>query len=147
MLFRSHDKLQQAAMMYIASQLMNHKEKENLTAIFMSLDKNGDGSLTKEELLEGYTELYGNKERARNEVESLMAIADVDNPELEITNSELGPLHGGDRQEGVVHFGALGRSGPVTHQFLNGHPVVQDFPVALFQHLLVAQFQNADFCS
>ena len=66
-------------MMYIASQLMNHKEKENLTAIFMSLDKNGDGSLTKEELLEGYTELYGNKERARNEVESLMAIADVDN--------------------------------------------------------------------
>ena len=73
------DKLQQAAMMFIASQLMTRKEKENLTAIFMALDKNGDGSLTKEELMEGYTKLYGNRERARTEVEYLMAIADVDN--------------------------------------------------------------------
>ena len=43
------------------------------------MDKNGDGSLTKEELLDGYTKLYGNRERAKNEVDSLMAIADVDN--------------------------------------------------------------------
>ena len=76
---QSTDKLQQAAMMFIASQLMTRKEKEELTAIFISLDKNGDGSLTKEELLEGYTKLYGNRERARNEVETLMAVADVDN--------------------------------------------------------------------
>ena len=76
---QSSDKLQQAAMMFIASQLMRRQEKENLTKIFMALDKNGDGSLTREELLEGYTKLYKNKERARNEVESLMAIADVDN--------------------------------------------------------------------
>ena len=66
-------------MMFIASQLMTRKEKEDLTAIFLSLDKNGDGSLTKEELLEGYTKLDGNRERARNEVETLMAVADVDN--------------------------------------------------------------------
>lgn len=71
--------MQQAAMMFIASQLMSRKEKENLTAIFMALDKNGDGSLTRDELLEGYTKLYKNRERARAEVESLMAIADVDN--------------------------------------------------------------------
>eukprot|EP00826_Nyctotherus_ovalis_P034979 TRINITY_DN2959_c0_g2_i1.p1 TRINITY_DN2959_c0_g2~~TRINITY_DN2959_c0_g2_i1.p1 ORF type:complete len:207 (+),score=31.63 TRINITY_DN2959_c0_g2_i1:982-1602(+) len=76
------DKLQQAAMMYIATQLMSQKEKERLTAIFMALDKNGDGSLTKEELLEGYTRLYGNRERARSEVEYLMAVADVDKNEL-----------------------------------------------------------------
>lgn len=66
-------------MLFIASQLMTREEKDKLTAIFMTLDKNGDGSLTKEELLEGYTKLYKNRERARNEVESLMAIADVDN--------------------------------------------------------------------
>ena len=76
---QSEDKLQQAAMMFIASQLMTRKEKEDLSSIFLSMDKNGDGSLTKEELLDGYTKLYGNRERARNEVESLMAIADVDN--------------------------------------------------------------------
>lgn len=58
---------------------MSKKEKEELTTIFMALDKDGDGSLTKEELMEGYTKLYGNRERARNEVESLMAVADVDN--------------------------------------------------------------------
>eukprot|EP00826_Nyctotherus_ovalis_P034980 TRINITY_DN2959_c0_g2_i2.p1 TRINITY_DN2959_c0_g2~~TRINITY_DN2959_c0_g2_i2.p1 ORF type:complete len:239 (+),score=42.85 TRINITY_DN2959_c0_g2_i2:982-1698(+) len=80
--FYLSDKLQQAAMMYIATQLMSQKEKERLTAIFMALDKNGDGSLTKEELLEGYTRLYGNRERARSEVEYLMAVADVDKNEL-----------------------------------------------------------------
>ena len=65
--------------MFIATQLMSHKEKETLTSIFMSLDKDGDGTLTKDELMVGYTKLYKNKERARLEVESLMEIADVDN--------------------------------------------------------------------
>ena len=66
-------------MMFIASQLLSHKEKENLTLIFMELDKDGDGTLTKEELMEGYTKLYGSKERAKEAVAALMAIADVDN--------------------------------------------------------------------
>eukprot|EP00826_Nyctotherus_ovalis_P052795 TRINITY_DN6763_c0_g1_i2.p1 TRINITY_DN6763_c0_g1~~TRINITY_DN6763_c0_g1_i2.p1 ORF type:complete len:299 (+),score=65.13 TRINITY_DN6763_c0_g1_i2:910-1806(+) len=76
---KSIGKLQQAAMMFITTQLMTRKEKENLTAIFLSLDKNGDGALTREELTEGYTKLYGDSERARIEVESIMAVADVDN--------------------------------------------------------------------
>jgi calcium-dependent protein kinase len=66
-------------MMFITTQLMSKKEKENLTAIFLSLDKNGDGTLTREELIGGYTRLYGNSERASIEVDSLMEIADVDN--------------------------------------------------------------------
>lgn len=76
---KSIGKLQQAAMMFITTQLMTRKEKEKLTAVFLSLDKNGDGTLTREELMEGYTKLYGDSERARIEVESIMAIADVDN--------------------------------------------------------------------
>lgn len=76
---QSIGKLQQAAMMFITTQLMTRKEKDNLTAIFLSLDKNGDGTLTREELMEGYTRLYGSSERAHIEVESLMAVADVDN--------------------------------------------------------------------
>lgn len=73
------DKLQQAALMFIASQLISKQEKDILSAIFISLDKNGDGFLTKDELIEGYTKYYGNVELAKIEVASLMSIADVDN--------------------------------------------------------------------
>jgi len=66
-------------MMFIVSQLMTKKEKDDLRLIFMALDKNGDGALTQEELLEGYTKLYGNKERAKAEVSYLMENADADN--------------------------------------------------------------------
>lgn len=58
---------------------MTNKEKDSLKEIFMSLDKNGDGTLTQEELLEGYTKLYGSKERAVSEVNYLMNSADIDN--------------------------------------------------------------------
>eukprot|EP00826_Nyctotherus_ovalis_P023591 TRINITY_DN1813_c0_g3_i2.p1 TRINITY_DN1813_c0_g3~~TRINITY_DN1813_c0_g3_i2.p1 ORF type:complete len:152 (+),score=20.93 TRINITY_DN1813_c0_g3_i2:361-816(+) len=57
---------------------MSRKEKERLTSIFMALDKNGDGCLTREELMEGYMNMYKDEERAMKEVESLMAIGDVD---------------------------------------------------------------------
>jgi len=66
-------------MLFIASQLMTKKEKDNLKQIFNALDKNGDGMLTPEELLEGYTKLYGSKERAKAEVKYLMENADADN--------------------------------------------------------------------
>lgn len=66
-------------MMFIASQLMSREEKKKLNAIFMALDEDGDGTLTKEELLKGYIKLYGSHEKAIAEVETLMAIADVDN--------------------------------------------------------------------
>jgi len=66
-------------MMFIVSQLMTKKEKDELAQIFLALDKNGDGTLTADELLEGYTKLYGNKERAISEVKYLMESADTDN--------------------------------------------------------------------
>lgn len=78
-ILQTSDKLQQAALLFIASQLMDRKEKDRLTEIFVALDKNGDGCLTKEELVEGYKNLYKDKERARREAETLMAVADVDN--------------------------------------------------------------------
>ena len=58
---------------------MTKKEKDELGNIFTALDKNGDGKLTPDELLEGYTKLYGNKERAVSEVKELMENADADN--------------------------------------------------------------------
>lgn len=65
-------------MMFIVTHLMTNQEKEALKEIFMTLDKNGDGKLTQEELLEGYTTLYKNKDRAIAEVNYLMSTADVD---------------------------------------------------------------------
>jgi calcium-dependent protein kinase len=65
-------------MMFIVSQLMTSQEKEQLREIFMSLDLNGDGELTAEELLQGYTTLYKSEEQARAEVRDLMEEADAD---------------------------------------------------------------------
>ena len=65
--------------MFIASPLMGRKEKEKLRSVFMALDKDGERSLTREELGKGYADLYKDSERARQEADALMAVADVDN--------------------------------------------------------------------
>ena len=52
-------KLKQATLAFIASQLVSKEEKEHLEKIFRSLDKNGDGHLSKEEIFEGYEENFG----------------------------------------------------------------------------------------
>lgn len=57
--FRADTKLKQAAMTYIVSQLIDEKEKKELQKIFQSLDKNGDGKLSRQELIEGYQAVYG----------------------------------------------------------------------------------------
>lgn len=50
--FRSHHKLKKAAIQVIASQL-NEKEIKALREVFVSMDGNGDGKLTKQEMKEG----------------------------------------------------------------------------------------------
>lgn len=52
--FRSVEKLKAAALHYIAMRLMNTKELEELRTTFYELDGDGDGRLSKEELLKGY---------------------------------------------------------------------------------------------
>ena len=44
----------------------------------MALDKNADGKLSREELVEGYTKMCGSQEQAEKEVDIIMANVDVD---------------------------------------------------------------------
>jgi len=54
-------KLQEAALTFIVSQLTTKKEQEELVNTFKAFDKNGNGTISKDELYEGYKEIYGNK--------------------------------------------------------------------------------------
>jgi len=49
---------------------LSQKEKENLSKIFKSFDKNGDGKLSKQEIIDGYQEHFG-KTMNSEEVDNL----------------------------------------------------------------------------
>lgn len=75
--FRADQKLKQATYAYIASQLLSKNEKENLSKIFMQIDKNGDGQLSKEEILEGYDKFFG-KAMEKEDIEKMFDSVDTD---------------------------------------------------------------------
>eukprot|EP00347_Sterkiella_histriomuscorum_P018781 403344202 len=75
--FSSELKFQQAVMSYLANQLSSKEEKQKLTEIFKSFDKNNDGVLSREELINGYSTLYGSVERATLEVEQILTNVDL----------------------------------------------------------------------
>jgi len=71
-------KLQQATLMYIVTQLTSKKEKEELQKTFNALDENGDGKLSRAELIQGYTKTFNDPEIAAKEVDRIMKAVDVD---------------------------------------------------------------------
>lgn len=52
--FHCQDKVKQATLSYLASQIVNSEETQELRNIFIALDANCDGRLSKQELLYGY---------------------------------------------------------------------------------------------
>lgn len=75
--FRADQKLKQATFAFIASQLLTKNEKENLAKIFKAIDKNGDGKLSKEEILEGYDKFFG-KAMDKEDVLRMFDAVDID---------------------------------------------------------------------
>lgn len=75
--FRSGQKLKVAAASYIGSQLISKSEKEKLGSIFKKLDKNGDGKLSRDEILDGYEEHFG-KFLDEGELDQLFNDVDTD---------------------------------------------------------------------
>ena len=75
--FRAEQKLQQATYTFIASQLASKEEKQQLMETFKALDKNGDGTLSRQEILDGYTQIM-DEEGAEAEVNRIMQMVDID---------------------------------------------------------------------
>ena len=75
--FRADQKLKQATFAFIASQLLTKSEKENLAKIFKAIDKNGDGKLSKEEIMEGYGKYFG-KHMEKEDIEQMFDSVDID---------------------------------------------------------------------
>lgn len=68
--------MQQAALTFIVSQLSSKEEMAELQRAFQQLDKNNDGKLSRDELVEGFRATLG--DLAEDEVDRIMKIADSD---------------------------------------------------------------------
>lgn len=73
--FNVEKKLQQATITYLVNQLAQKEDLVDLQKAFKALDKNSDGKLSRDELVEGYRKIYG--EMAEIEVDKILAKVDV----------------------------------------------------------------------
>ena len=71
--FQVSHKVEKALFYYITYQILSSKEQDELTALFTSLDKNHDGQLSREELLEG----YGQTGISTLELDRIMEVCDA----------------------------------------------------------------------
>ena len=76
--FHAERKLQQSSLTYIVNNLLSKEEKNDLLELFQQFDTNGDGVLTKEEILHGYQTIMPIDDAAR-EVQRIMTEVDIDN--------------------------------------------------------------------
>ena len=75
--FHAERKLQQAALTYIVNHLMTKEDRNELLDLFRQFDTNGDGVLSKQEVMEGYKAYLGDME-AEKEAERIMQEVDLD---------------------------------------------------------------------
>ena len=77
-MFHKNNTLKTATFSFIGSQLISKDEKEGLAKVFKTLDRNGDGRLSKDEVQEGYMAHYG-KLISDDEVNKMFEAVDTDN--------------------------------------------------------------------
>jgi calcium-dependent protein kinase len=76
--FCKENKLQRGIMCYIANYYDLKEEKDRLLKIFKEMDTNGDGMLSREEMMTAYKEIHDEME-AREMVEKIFSTLDVNN--------------------------------------------------------------------
>lgn len=75
--FSATQKLQQATLSMMVQNMVTKEEQGRLQKVFIALDVNQDGYLQYDELLQGFTDIYG-EEYAKEEVDRIFALVDVD---------------------------------------------------------------------
>ena len=75
--YSTTQKLQQATLAYIVHNLTKKEDTDNLRTVFIHFDDNGDGRLTKDELIKGLNMILS-QEESEKEVNRVMDIIDVD---------------------------------------------------------------------
>lgn len=68
--------MQQAAMTFISTQLINNNEQKEMRQMFEKMDVNFDGKLTKEEVVEGFKVME--VENYEEEAEKIFRMCDFD---------------------------------------------------------------------
>jgi len=75
--FEADTTLQKAVLSYIASQEIDPQTEAQLRTLFTTLDKDGNGQISKQELEEGYEKMYGGIKKAKTLSKKVMAESDV----------------------------------------------------------------------
>ena len=75
--FQADEKLKQAALSFITTQLLTQEQTSQIRDVFRNLDRNGDGRLSKEELVLAYAQ-HNTEEQTQEIVENVMRKVDVD---------------------------------------------------------------------
>jgi calcium-dependent protein kinase len=93
--FNSEMKLQKATYSFIASQLATKSEKEEIYKIFKAIDTDGNGTLSREELIKGFGEFYrGEVDDIEAEVDKIMEQIDIDkNGDISYTEFVSATMH------------------------------------------------------
>lgn len=77
--YNAQYKLQQASLTFIVSQLVTNKEKEQLQKVFIALDSDKDGKVSREDLVRGFRSYFGDTYPAEDQISAIMAQTDIDN--------------------------------------------------------------------
>lgn len=74
--FKKNRKLEQATVGFIVNQLVSKEERKELMKQFQDWDKNGDGVLSRDEIIEGYRKTYGKVDEY--EIDNMIKSVDMD---------------------------------------------------------------------
>ena len=74
--FKKNKKFEKATMSFIVNQLVLKEERKDLEKQFKEWDKNGDGVLSRDEIIEGYKKTYGFVDEG--EIDNMISSIDLD---------------------------------------------------------------------